>query len=307
MPTAEPKIIPEQQKVEQETVATVTIDSSTITNSDEKKDVVVTEPVPAQPATSTPIKVARKKWQFGVDIRPGVSNTIEGKLFDGQKSMDVFSAPNVSPGTGASFGPFAPPVLITYPEKGFSAALEVFARKSISKRWEFQGGLQYQYLSTYIEVGSRVAASRQVSNDVSSSVFIDNYYNAPNTGTGNNNYTNSYHLIGLSAGMSWNIINKKKFTLSWDNGLTYGRLIATNALLFDRVSRSYYQDFSAFRKTQISINTGLSFPVWNSKSFTLAIHPFASYTLSPVLKQSEQNMQFVNYGIGFKFLLPQKK
>jgi hypothetical protein len=306
-PSAEASNNPEQQKEELVTAVTKTQDSSAITIPGEKKEIAANEPVPVQPESPAPIKVSRKKWQFGVELRPGLSNTIEGKLFEGQKSMDVFSAPNANPGSSLSFGPFAPPVLISYPEKGFSAALEVFARKSLSKRFEFQGGLQYQYLSTYIEVGSRVAATRQVSNDVSSGVVINNYYNAPNTGTGNHNYTNQYHVVGISAGLSWNIINKKKFTLSWDNGFTYGRLIATNALLFDRVSRSYYEDFSAFRKTQFSLNTGLSFPIWNSKAFTLAIHPFASYTLSPVLKQSEQNMQFVNYGIGFKFLFPRKK
>lgn len=304
-----PELLTSTEPYEKEkTSLSVTMDSVKVTAPvDPPKEVALNEPVTAQTNNPGPIKITRNKWQLGVEFRPGLSNTIDGPLFDGQKSMNLYSQPNSSPGNITSSVPFAPPVLISSPERGFSAALEIFARKSLSKRWEFQGGLQYQYLSTYIEVGSHVASSRQLNNDMSAGIVVDNYYNAPNTGTGNNSYTNQYHLLGISARMSWNIINKKKFLLSWDNGFTYGKLISTNALLFDPTSRSYYQDFNAFKKTQFSLNTGLTFPVWSNKAFTLAIHPFASYTLSPVLKEAERNMQFVNYGVGFKFLLPPKK
>ena len=254
-----------------------------------------------------PIKVKNtKKWQFGVELRPGVSNTVDGLRVGSSKSMDISSSPNITPGLSSSIVPLAPPVIIGSPQGGFSMGIDLIAKKPVSRRVAIDLTLGYQYLSTYIEVGGRVESTRLLNNNMSGGLVVDNYYNAPNTGNGNSNYTNRYHILNLGGTLAWKIIDRKKFSMSWDNGFSYGRLLGTNALLYDGNARSYYQDFDAFNKSQFTLNTGLAIPVWNNKAFNLILRPFASYTLTPVMEKSNTNYQFTNYGIGLRFMLPQK-
>ena len=105
----------------------------------------------------------------------------------------------------------------------------------------------------------------------------------------------------------WKLIERKKFSLSWDNTVSVDRLLSTNALLFDGNIRGYYKDFSAFRKTHYFITSGLSVPIMRGKGVELSLRPFISYGLTPVLKNSsDKNMHFLQYGAGLRFLFPRK-
>ena len=109
----------------------------------------------------------------------------------------------------------------------------------------------------------------------------------------------------MSITLGWKIINKEKFSLSWENGIGYNRLIATNALHFDRNLGAYYEDFDAFKKSQFIFTTGLSAPIIRKSKFELAINPFLSYGLSPILKGSNgPTSHFVNGGVGLRFSFP---
>lgn len=268
---------------------------------------IVREENTLKPNDTDPIKLKRRKWQWGIALMPGLSNTRQGKLFSAEKDL-IYATPNYvgsSPGTSFSAGPVAPPVLVSSPATRMSGGLEIFASKQIRKNLEFRAGLQYQFLRTSIRVGDRVEAQRQVNNDMSAGVLINSYYRAPDNSTGEHEYTNRYHLAGVTTSLSWKLINSKHFSLSWDNGIAVSQLIKTNALLFDGTLRSYYNDSRAFRKTQFSLSTGFSIPLMNRKTFTLSLSPSVSYGFTPVLKSgSEMNSHFVNYGLGLRFLFP---
>ena len=196
--------------------------------------------------------------------------------------------------------------MIESPQPGFSFDIGLIAQRPVSKKLDFGAGIHYSYISTRVKVGNRVAATREVNNSFSSSVTVSSYYraNATDPNNGGQIYTNQYNLLGLSASLSWKLIQKKNFSMSWDNSFMGSRIISTNALLYDGGLRGYYKDFNAFRKTQLSIATGLSIPVLKKNKFTLSLDPFTSYGLSPVLKHSNSSMNshFVNYGIGIKLL-----
>ena len=249
-------------------------------------------------------KATNKKWTFGFSTEAGSSHTKWGSLFEGGLAMYDASPLTSAPGAGS--GSYSP-VYISAPESGLSMGLSFFAQKDLSKRLNIRASIQYNYLSTEIQTGARIDSTRQVYNAISDGLVINNYYRPSSNGSGGQaqDYTNKYHLAGLSVSIGWKFIHSEKFSLSWENGIGYSRLLSTNALHYDRDLRAYYQDFKPFRKSQIFFTSGLSAPIINKAKFNLAINPFLSYGLTPVLKESDgPNSHFLNYGVGLRFSFP---
>jgi hypothetical protein len=276
---------------------------------DKKEETTVTTP---ETAANTPRvdKISRKKWQFSIELQTGGSDIVEGGLFNTEKSL-VYANPSqngIGATPGAAFGPFAPPILVSSPSAGFSAGIKLEAERPLSRRLSVQGAIGYTYLSTTIEVGSRINVPYQIMNDISRGLIVESFYGSSPAYGSTTDYTNRFHLLGISAGLSWKFINKKKLTISWDNSISVNKLLSTNALLFDRMLRGYYKDFDAYRKTQFIFTTGFTVPVWRHNRFSVALHPFAAYGISPVLKaNSGTGSHFLQYGLGLKFSLLQKK
>ena len=177
----------------------VTVPTEMIKAETEKEKATVTISNP-----SLPLKNEKDpKWELGVEARAGLSNTWKGELFHLRKVVEVYSSsPNIGTGSGTAAGPFAPTVLIESPEQSFTGSLQVLAQRKLSTRLSVNFGLQYNYLSTRVKVGSEVQSSRFISNDFSSSVVVNSYYRPE----GNSDYINRYHLLGVSAGLSWKLI-----------------------------------------------------------------------------------------------------
>ena len=245
-------------------------------------------------------KKNRKKWNFGIELSPGLSATVQGSLFP-DKALTYSGSPVPSAGSGSYTAPFAPPVLISSPSAGYSATLELFAQRELSSKLSIKTGINYSYISTRVNVGSRVEAQRQVNNDISSGVIIESYYRADYPGN-DQDYTNSFHLVGVIAKLSWKVIDQSKVKLYWENGLGVSRLLSTNALLFDNGIRGYYKDINAFSKTQVFLSSSLDLPLINGKQ-KLLVGPYARYGLTPVLKTSnDPHSHFLQYGASVKFL-----
>lgn len=292
----------QQQKTD--SANTVVVNDKT----DKKEETLTTTmETTAKPKT---IKLSRKKWQFSLEIQAGGSDTEEGGVFSEKKSL-VYANPfqnGVGSSPVASAGPFAPPILVSSPDAGFSAGIKLEAERQLSRRLSVQGGIGYTYLSTTIEVGNRINLPYQVTNDVTRGLVVESFYGSSPAYGSASEYVNRFHLLGISAGLSWKFIDKKKLTVSWDNNISANRLLSTNALLFDRTLRGYYKDFNAYRKTQIMFTTGLTVPVLRHNRLSAALHPFAAYGITPVLKtNSGSSSHFLQYGLGLKFSWLQKK
>jgi hypothetical protein len=245
-----------------------------------------------------PIHLNKKsmKWQWGIMMEKGRSQVADGfKLFDNKAYADNTYANSASPGSG---NPVYTPSEIR-PSGSIGAG--VFIERSISKRFDINLGLSYLYLSTKMNVGNRVDSSRVISNSFSSSVTVDNFYRASNS---NSSYTNHYHFLSLSAELSWKIIDSKTIPVYWNNGFSYGRLLSSNALHFDRNIPGYYKDFGLLTHNHFFLSTGFSVPVFK----WIIINPFAKYSLTPVLRNTgSSRTHFTNYGVGINFFLKNKK
>ena len=233
-----------------------------------------------------------KKWDWGIhfsasrsSIGNGVSFGNSRLYFDNLSSSQVFTPPGL-----ANF--YSSPL-----RSSFSWATGVYFKRAVSKKLDFNAGLGYTYLSTKMNIGSRVESARQINNYYTQGLTVNNFYRSGS----NSSHTNGYHFISLSADLSWRIINGKKINIYWDNGLSFSRMLGSSMLHYDRNLQGYYKDNSLLGKNQLAYTTGFSIPV----SKRLQVNPFVSYNLTPVLKNSD-TLHFTNYGIRIRFLMNKK-
>ncbi len=250
---------------------------------------------PADSVTNNQItKPADKKaknWDWGISFSAGRSSIGQGLSFAQQRLYSDALSSQVSTPPGL-FSSSSSPV-----RSSFSWAAGLYIKKAVSKKLDFYAGLGYSYLSTKINVGTRVDSARRINNYYTQGLTVNNFYRPGS----NSSYKNGYHFIGLSADLSWRIIAGKKINIYWENGLSYNRMIGSSMLHYDRNLQGYYKDNSFLAKNQLAFTTGFSIPV----SKRLQVNPFVSYNLTPVLKNSD-TLHFTNYGIRIRFLMNKK-
>jgi hypothetical protein len=187
-----------------------------------------------------------------------------------------------SPGTPQEYRP------------AISAGVNLYAKQNFSPRLSIEYGAGYSFLSTKIDVGNKKDSSGVLNGQPFGSFYSD---------AGTSSFTNKFHTIELSAELSWKIIKKENFSLSWDNGLRYNGLFASDVLHYNSVIRGYYRDPAKLTQHHLFLSTGLSFPV----SKKISIQPFMSYSLTRVFKSGDSaNVHFSNPGIRVKLLLGKK-
>ena len=231
-----------------------------------------------------------KNWDWGITLAAGRSSIVN--KFGFISSSRYYSAPLTgSPATGGTI----PSSFNLRPHISFSTGL--FAERALSKKLALRLGFGYSFLSTRMTVGNRVDSVRSINNYYSNNLTVNSFYRPG----GQSSYTNGYHLLSLSGDISWRIISGKKIKISWENGVSYQRLLTSTMLHYDGNPPGLYKDNSAVTKNHLFISTGLSFPVGNRWS----INPFAMYSLTPVLNRSD-TLHFRNYGLRVRFLLNKK-
>ena len=231
-----------------------------------------------------------KKWDWGISFSAGRSGIGQGFSFGGQRLyFDALALQTSSPSGLFSYSS-------SQVRSSFLWAAGFYSKKAVSKKVDVNVGLGYTFLSTKINIGSRVDSVRRISNYYSQGLTVGNFYRF-----GNSSYTNGFHFISLSGDVSWRIITVKKINIYWENGLSYNRMLGSSILHYDRNLQGYYKDNSFLTKNHLSYTTGFSFPL----SKRLLLNPFVSYNLTPVLKKSD-SQHFTNYGIRIRVLMNKK-
>ena len=239
-------------------------------------------------ATITP-----KKWTRGVHIAAGRSGFSNG-ILSLNKSLRADALYNSGTGSGQSPNASPSPVNASFYWSG-----GVFIQKSINKKLDISIGLDYSFLSTKNKIGSRVDSSRVVSSTSSNQVLVDHFYRPAGAGT-SRSYSNQFHFVGLSADVAWKIVVTKKFTMYWENGISYNRLISSNMLQYSVSLPGYYRDNNQLTNDQFVFKTGLLFPL----SQNLSLKPFINYQLIPVFKNYQgTNAHFSTFGLQLKYFL----
>ncbi|MDQ3683551.1 MAG: hypothetical protein M3352_10855 [Bacteroidota bacterium] len=223
-----------------------------------------------------------KKLQFGATAQIGYSGITTG-LFDGfgQKSLQDFAS--YSPiQNQAGGGINLPPSSI---KRDISYSLGFNARKKLSSRSAISSGLQYQYYSTRVNVGTKADSTNNFSRAVS-------YYRNDNQ---SKDYTNQFYFITLPFSYDYQLF--KKLPLHIGAGLQLSQLISSNALHYNSTANIYYKDNSLLNKTHVGLFIDLNYKLWRQKKFSLDLGPQFNYSLTPLQKNSGSKKQHL-FSIG---------
>jgi len=266
----------------------------------EKKEEVTANTADKAPDTKVIAATAKKKvpakdvlWSWGVTGGAGVSRITSGGLFDAfggdSKMMD---AALFTGNTSFNPTPSGLPQQAAAIEPGFNWNAGVFVERTLNKKLSISAGLQYNYFSTYSDIGKRVDSQRYVSNSASTALQVDNYYRNGQ----NNRYVTSYHFIELPVTLHVRLGGNTKTSYYWNSGFSIAQLLSTNALHYDGQSGFYYADNSLFRKTQWSLHTELAIRLFSNTKHALEIGPHFYYQPSNLLKQTSADPQHLLSG-----------
>ena len=240
-----------------------------------------------------------KKWKWGLEFTPGISSLNESIFsFDMMKSAaDVFANP--STGAGVPI-PLSPP---SDSRTGFAFQMGAFAQKNMTPRSSFSVGLRYGYYSEHIRVGRDTLI---VSPNQFLSYARDNFYQASNS---SNNKTNSYHFIEIPIHYHLQLNKNKQKPFSWDAGFSIGRLVATDAVMYDTAFRGiYYKQTNLLNKTQFSLATAFSFTIINNKSIQWRMGPAVDIHLNSLLNSPFEDKKYLFFaGLRSRILFNSKK
>ena len=256
------------------------IDSAkkTITTASEKsivKDSMINKTV-AQKDKKTD---TTSKWKIGITGGAGFSGINTGLFKSAMVATPAAAPTNIyNPGTAN---------ISSKINNGFSFSAGFFAKKFLSKRISFSGGVTYHYYSTTIKTGSYSDTTIFVYYPTANaSSPVSNSYNYGNS----NSYVNHYHFVELPLLISFQMNKNKNLPINWEAGFTVSYLINTNALQFDDTKNIYYKNNSAFNKTQASAATALTigFPVHGN---ILHVGPQFQYGFTQLLNKNSGNTE----------------
>jgi hypothetical protein len=247
------------------------------------------------PVIDTVVTIKQNKkenpWQWGAGLFTGSSSLSEGfGILNKSFSLDVYAANQVS--NLSSY--HSSPVI-----NGASFSISTFVQKTISDKLDLKVTAGYTFLSWKFTVGARVdSVFSPGAISTPSGGFASGYYRSADAASGNK-YSNNYHLPGLSAQLSWKIMQGKKLKLFWDNGIGYNRLISSSMLHYSSTIPGYYKDNSQLTKHHIVFSTGLSLNMGGRFYFG----PALNYSFTPVLNNKAQPVNHFNsFGINTRFL-----
>lgn len=247
-----------------------------------------------EPPAKHESKTAKNRhWQWGINTSAGVSDLAD-ELFKSTTVADLAYSGGVanvpSPPTNLPGRPSEATAAFAYQVGGY-------ASKGIGNKLRLKLGLNYEYYSNTIMVGSHVNNERFINQGNSLNV-VRGYYTSGNF----NKYTNKYHFVSLPLSMQWELTNHRKYGLVWENGISIARLVNTNALNYDGISGSYYKDDNVFNKTQWIASSSLLFSIKSKGNLQLYAGPHVQYHLSNLMSSNTDNAQHLRYA-GLKMII----
>ena len=232
--------------------------------------------------SSKKIIKSKSKWSIGLEASAGVSSFSKGLLKPHAQTAGYYYDP-----VALSNAPNTVAYTPSDVKQGFAFTAGMFARRNISKKLAIKIGVSYMHASTSMKIGQKIDSIRAVNQSNSAMDKVDGYYTV---GT-SNRYTNKYSMVGLSASLDWHITRR----LSWENGINFARLLKSNALHFDGLTGSYYEDDRLFNRNQVLASSSIQFNVLKK----ISVGPEARFALTDMLKNNANDKKHMRY-IGIK-------
>ena len=219
----------------------------------------------------------KSNWEWNIIAGMGISNITKGifEFFNYNRSS---LADYASPGTGPSTpqGQQSP----SSPTNGFSWQLGVQAKRKLSKKIGFSIGLDFSSYSNLQKTGSFKDTTVIINNGVTS-VSADGIYR--NGGT--ESFTNHFYYMEVPFFLHWQLNRGYKIPITWQNGISFGYLISSEALFYNASSNIFYSDKDLMNKTQWIYQTGFSAGLLNKTNHPVTAGLLFNYHLRSLQKQ----------------------
>lgn len=240
-------------------------------------------------------KGINRKWRKGITVSTGISSMNNGLAIT-RRAMDFnyIAGPNSSGNTPGSF--IAPSNI----KNGLSFAVGFALKKQLGKRSFFSTGLQYNYYSTKITVGSNIRRDTLLSsNRAVRDFYLNSAYVTNNVAyvTSTSEYINKYHFVSLPAIIDFQVF--RKIPLDLYAGLSYQRLVATNALQYDYAKSIYYKDNTVLNKNQFFSELGINYSFL--KNHSLIVGPQFQYSFTSLDGNSNHHLGAVSFKASYLF------
>lgn len=260
--------------------------------------VVQQDPIPGPPKKKQSVK--QPKWQTGVQFGFGQSKLTTGgfNIFD-EKSYDALQSGgsvNNNPGTGNVYSlNYADSV----PLKGPAFQAGVFAKRTLGKRTAFSAGVNLSYYSGKQRVGVFVDSVRRISSFTTDT--REGFYRAGSSSP----YSNRYYYIQFPLLFHWQLNKGHKIPpVQWENGIAPTFMAGSRAVVYDRVSRLYFRDKTAYSSFGLIFQTGLAAEFGTAKKHPLSAGLFYKYHFTRLQKINPPDFNYLSsYGIQLRWLI----
>ena len=216
-----------------------------------------------------------RKWKAGFTVYSGISDNISSLL-----STDKSYSQDAYPITSGNYGNYYPNTSNSF-KSALSIGFGFSVKKQFNKRISFSAGIDYHLYKAKSNVGSKVNQQTNFfDSSVEKDISVNNYYTVGNSAK----YSNKYQLVELPINISRQLNKNQKRPLLLFTGISPGYLIASNALYANPSANVYYTDKEKFHHFQLSSQSGLMFPVSNSKGLLLQAGPVIQYGITNTAK-----------------------
>lgn len=282
--TTAPVNTPTTTEEPQQTTAPVKTDS--IADKKEAESIAVNN---KKEKKASPAK--KSNWQFGITAGAGISD-LGRQLFKPTTVADFAFTGNASP-VQPNYNRRSPSEVKT--SNAFHAG--AYISRDLGKRFAIKLGINYEYYSNNIKVGTAVDSTLFV-NQGTDMKMVNQYYTSGNTA----NYDNKYHFISAPLTIQWKAFERKKYGIVWENGVNLARLMKTTALHFDGISGKYYRDDELFKKTQLMLSSSVMFTLKSQNNVQLYAGPHVQYGISNLLNKDAGHDKHLRYA-GLKLMV----
>jgi hypothetical protein len=274
------------------------------TNLEQLFRINIAERVTPAPLPGRTWKAASRKrnpLELGLTFSLGRSHINNGQLSDLfasnavlESAFDRYGAiPNSN--SNANPGPIAPtPTPPSRLRPGIALTAGGYVKKQVTRKIRLAAGLNYKLFTTSNTLGT---ARDTVIIPNNSSLQMDMLTKVYTPGT-SNTYSNRFLFLELPLHAEGRFVNGK-IPLFWNAGVSFSRLIASNALYYDSNRRIYYKDNKLLQKNQFSLQAAVTTKLLARTANPLMAGPEFSYGVSNLLKYKNHNPKHFFY-LGLK-------
>ena len=220
----------------------------------------------------------KSNWEWSIAAGIGISNITNGifEFFnDNRSAMADYTS---SPGSGPSV-PQAPQSPSS-PTNGFSWELGVQAKRKLSNKIAFSAGLGFSSYSNLQKTGSFKDTTIIVNNGLNQ-IMADGIYRNGEA----ESFTNHFYFLQVPLYLHWQLNRGYKIPMTWQNGISFGQLINSDALFYNASSNIFYKDKDLLNKTQWIYRTVFSAGLFNKTNHPVTAGLQFNYHLRSFQKQ----------------------